>query len=220
MCIQGLSRIELGINLPAGCFVQFLFLQQESYPSIYYFTFLVTPDHQKLWVINSTIFYCPPCPFTSVLQYSLMISVLSLSSLDIYTFPSLYMMPSTSCHSSSLSIFTSAHFISSTAFTTLLSFILDCFTFSSRSTPSMITSTPLVLCTSSHSSLTNILFLLSLSTLTSQSSLLLRLSVFPILLPGIYFSIKSNLDRYRAHFVVTQPEMTQTPSQSELTKRT
>ena len=26
MYVQGLSKIELGINLPAGCFVQFLFL--------------------------------------------------------------------------------------------------------------------------------------------------------------------------------------------------
>ena len=109
------------------------------------------------------------------------------------------MIPSTSHHSSSLSIFTSAHFISSTAFTTSLSFTLNCLTFSSRSTPSMITSALSVLCTSSHSGLTNVSSLLSFFTPTSQSGLLLRLSAFSILFPRICLSIKLNLDRYRAH---------------------
>ena len=121
-----------------------------------------------------------------------MISAFSLSSLGTYTFPSLYMIPSTSHYSLSLSIFTPACFISSTSFTTLLSFTLNCLTFSSRSTPS-------VLYTSSHSSLTNVSSLLSLSTPISQSGLLLRLSAFSILLSRTCLSIKSNLDRYRAH---------------------
>jgi len=45
MCVQGLSGIELGINLLAGYFMQFLFLWQELYSSIYCFTFLVTPGY-------------------------------------------------------------------------------------------------------------------------------------------------------------------------------
>ena len=108
-------------------------------------------------------------------------------------------MPSTSLHSLFLNIFTLAHFISLTVFITSLSFTFNCFIFSSRSTPSMITSTLLVLHTSSHSSLTKISFLLSLSTPISQSSLLLRLSTFSILLPRTYLSAKSNLDRYRVY---------------------
>ena len=128
-----------------------------------------------------------------------MISTLSLLSLGIYIFFSLYMMPSTSYHSLSLSIFTPAHFISSTAFTTSLFFTLNCLTFSSRSTPSMITFIPLVLYTSNHSGLTNVLSLLSLSTPTSQSGLLLKLLVFSILFSRICFSIKLNLDRYRVY---------------------
>ena len=108
-------------------------------------------------------------------------------------------MLSTSLHSLSLNMFTPAHFISLTVFITSLSFTLDCLTFSSRSTSSIITSTPSVFHASSYSGLTKVLFLLSLSTLTSQSGLLLRLSAFPILLPETCLSIKSNLDRYRAH---------------------
>ena len=56
-----------------------------------------------------------------------------------------------------------------------------------------------VLLTSNHSGLTNILSLLSLFTPISQSSLLLKLSVFPILLPRICLSVKSNLNRYRVY---------------------
>ena len=148
---------------------------------------------------NFTIFYYPPCPPTGMSWCSLMISALNLSSLYIYIFFSLYIMLFASLHFSSLSIFTPAYFISSIAFTTSSSFTLDCLTFFSRSTSSMITSTPSILCTSSHSGLTNISSSLSLSTPTSQSSLLLRLSIFSILLPRTCFSVKSNLDRYRAY---------------------
>jgi len=128
-----------------------------------------------------------------------MISTLSLSSLGIYIFFSLYMILSTFHYSLSFSIFIPAHSISSTTFTTSLSFTLNCLTFSSRSTPSMITSIPLVLYTSSYSGLTNISSLLFLFTPISQSGLLLKLLAFSILLSRICFSIKLNLDRYRAH---------------------
>ena len=108
-------------------------------------------------------------------------------------------MPFTSLHSSSLSIFTPAHFISSTAFTTLSSFTLDFLTFSSRSTSSIMISTASVFLTSNYSGFTNISSSLFFSTPISQSGLLLKLSAFPILLSGTCFSIKSNLDRYKAH---------------------
>ena len=199
MCVQGFSGIKLGINFLASCFIQFLFLWQKSYPFTYLFTSFVIPDHQKFLVTSSTVFYCPPCPSTGVSWYSLIISNLNTLSLGIYTFPFLYITLSTSLHSSSLNIFTPACFIFSTVFITSLSFTLNCFTFSSRFTSSMITSTSSVLYTSSYSSLINISFLLSLSTPTSQSSLLLRLSTFPILLSGTCLSAKSNLDRYRAY---------------------
>ena len=199
ICVQGFSDIELDINLPASCSMQFLFLWQESHPSMYCFIFFVTSGHQKFLVTSSTVFYCPLCPPTSVLQYSLIISTLNISSLGIYTFSFLYITLFTSFHSSSLNIFTPAHFISLMAFTTSLSFIFDCFTFSSRLTPSTIIFIFSVFLTFSYSGFTNVLFLLSLSTLTSQSGLLLKLSTFSILLSRICFSIKSNLDRYRAH---------------------
>ena len=108
-------------------------------------------------------------------------------------------MPFTFFYSSSLSIFTPVHFISSTALTILLSFTFDFFTFSNKSTLSTITSTLFVFLTSSYSDFTNILSLLFFSTPTSQSGLLLKLSAFPILLPRTCFSIKSNLDRYNVH---------------------
>jgi len=126
-----------------------------------------------------------------------MIFALTVSSLGTYTFPSLYIMSSSSLYSLSLSTFILACFISSTVFTTSSSFTLDCWTFSSKSTLSTITFTFFVLLTSNY--FTNVLSLLSLSTPTSQSDLLLRLSAFPILLPRICFSIKSNLDRYNTH---------------------
>ena len=127
----------------------------------------MTPSHQKLQVTNSTVFHCPPCSPTGVSWCSQIISTLSLLSLGTYTFPSLYMTPFISLHSLSLNIFTSAYFISSTAFITLSSLTLDCLTFSSRSTPSMIISTISILLTSSHSGFTNVLSSLSLSTPTS-----------------------------------------------------
>ena len=116
-----------------------------------------------------------------------------------YTFPSLYITPSTSLYFSSLNIFTPAFFISSTAFTTSSSFIFDFLTSSNRSTLSTIISTVSAFLTSSYSGFTNVSFSLSFSTSTSQSGLLLRLSAFPILLSETYFSVKLNLDRYRAH---------------------
>ena len=150
MCIQGFSGIELGINLLAGCSVWFLFLQQKSHSSTYLFISFIIPGHQKFLVTSSTVFHCPLYLSTSVLWYSLIISILNILSLGTYTFSSLYITPSTSLHSSSLNIFTPACFISLTVFIISSSFTLDCFTFSSRSTSSIITSTPSVLCTSSH----------------------------------------------------------------------
>ena len=199
ICVQGFSGIELDINLPAGCSVRFLFRWQALYPSTYRFTSLVTPGYQKLQVINSTVFHCSLCPPTGISWCSQIISTLSLLSFGMYTFPSLYIMPFTSLHSSSLNIFTLARFISSTAFTTSSSFASDFLTSSSRSTPSTIISTTSVLLTFSYSGFINVSSSLSLSTLTSQSGLLLRLSVFPILLPGTCFNVKSNLDRYKAY---------------------
>ena len=177
----------------------FFFLWQELYPFTYHFISLVTPGQQKFQVTNFTIFHCPPCPPTGVSWCSLIISALSISSFGTYTFLSLYIMPSTSLHSSSLSIFTPTHFISSTTLTTSSSFTFDFLTFSSKSTPSIITSTLSVLLASNHLGFTNVSSSLSLSTPTFQSGLLLKLSTFPILLPGTCFSIKLNLDRYNAY---------------------
>ena len=62
---------------------------------------------------------------TGILQYNQIISALNFLSFGIYTFLSLSISSSSSHHFLSLNIFTSAHFISSTAFTTLLSFTSD-----------------------------------------------------------------------------------------------
>ena len=148
---------------------------------------------------SSTIFHCPPCPPTGVLWCSLIISTLNTTSLGIYTFLSLYITLSTSLYSLSLNIFTPTCFISLTAFITSLSFTFNHLTFSSRLTPSIMISTFSVLLTISHLGFTSISFSLSLSTPISQSGLLFKLSAFPILFSGIYFSVKSNLDKYRVH---------------------
>ena len=102
-------------------------------------------------------------------------------------------------NSSFLNIFTLAYFIPSTTLIISLSFTFDYLTFSSRLTSFTITSIFSVLLTCSYSGFTNVLFSLSLSTSISQSSLLLRLFTFPILFPRTFFSIKSNLDIFRAH---------------------
>ena len=108
-------------------------------------------------------------------------------------------MLSTSLHFSSLNIFTPTCFISLTAFITSSSFTFDCLTFSSRSIPFTMIFTFSVLLTINYLDFTSILFLLSLSTPIFQSSLLLKLSIFLILLSGTYFSIKLNLNKYRAY---------------------
>ena len=167
--------------------------------SIYCFISFVTSGYQKFLVTNFTVFYCPLYLLTGVLWCNLIIFAFNFLSLDIYTFLFLYIMLSISLYSSSLSIFTPAYFISSTTWITSLFLTFDCLTFSSKSTLYMITSTPSVLLTFNYSSLTSISSLLSLSTPISQSGLLLKLSTFPILLPGTCLSIKSNLDRYRAY---------------------
>ena len=78
ICVQGFSGIELGINLPTGCSMWFLFLWQELYPSIYWFTSLVTSSHQKFQVTNFTVFHCPPYLPTGVSWCSLIISALNI----------------------------------------------------------------------------------------------------------------------------------------------
>jgi len=103
-----------------------------------------------------------------------------------------------SFHSLSLNIFTLAHFISSTIFITSSSFASDPLIFSNRFTLSMITSATYVALTSNYF-FTNTLSSLSHFISTCQSSHLLRLLAFHILLPEIYLSIKSNLDRYRVY---------------------
>ena len=95
MWAQGFSGIKFGINFPAGCSVQFLLYWHVLYPSTYYFTSFITPGHQKFLVTNSIVFYCPP---TGVSWCSLIISTLNILSLGTYTFPSLYIMLSTSLH--------------------------------------------------------------------------------------------------------------------------
>ena len=45
--VHGFSRIEFGINFPAGCSMWFLLCWQALHPSIYCFTSLVIPGHQK-----------------------------------------------------------------------------------------------------------------------------------------------------------------------------
>ena len=162
--IQGFFGIEFGINFPVGCSVQFLLHWQASYLSTYCFISFVTPGHQKFLVINSTVFHCLLWSPTSISWCSLIISALNLLSFGIYTFPSLYIMPSTSLHSLSLNIFTSAYFISFMAFTTSSFFTFNFLTSSSRSTLSTIISTTSVLLTPYYSIFTNISFSLSLST--------------------------------------------------------
>ena len=105
----------------------------------------------------------------------------------------------TSLYSLSHNIFTPAHFISSTALTTSLSFTFDCFTFSSKSTLSTITFTFSVFLISNYTSFTNISSSLSLSTSISQSGLLFKLFTFSILLSRTYFNVKLNLDRYNIY---------------------
>ena len=141
---------------------------------------------------------------TSISWYSWITSALNFSSFGTYTFLSFNINPSSSYHSSSLNILIPAHFISSIAFTTLLSFTFDFLIFSNRFTSLITTSVTCVVLTFSHSFFTNTLFSLSFSIPTCQFGYLLKLSAFPILLSGIYFSVKSNLDRYNTHLTCLQ----------------
>ena len=164
MWVHVFSGIKFGINFPAGGCVQFLLHWQALHPSIYSFTSLVTPGHQKFLITNSTVFYCPPCPPTGVSWCSLITSTLNFSSLGTYTFPSFNIKLFSCRHSSSLNIFTLAHFIFSTAFITSLSLTSHFLTLSSKSIPSIMTSTTLIVFTSNHSFFTNVCSLLSFST--------------------------------------------------------
>ena len=117
---------------------------------MYFLTSFITPSYQKFLVTNSVVFHCPPCPPTSILWYSWIISALSFLSLRIYTFLFLNISSSSSCHFSSLNIFTPAHFISSTAFITSSSFASDFLIFSDKSTSSITISTTCVTLISSY----------------------------------------------------------------------
>ena len=216
---QGFSSTVFGINFPASTSVQFLFLQQSLHIFIYFLTSFITPGYQKFLVTNSIVFHCPPCPLTSILQCSQITSAFSFSSLETYTFLSLNISLFSFHYFSSLNIFTLAHFISSIAFITLLSFASDFLIFSNKSISSITISTTCVTLISNHSFFTNTLFSLSFSISICQSGYLLRLSALPILLSGICLRIKSNLNRYKAHFVRTQTKMSQNYSQFKLTRR-
>ena len=202
--VQSFSSTVFGINFSIGTSIQFLFLWQVLYPSMYFLTFFVTSGYQKFLVTNSVVFYCPLCSPTSISWCSQITSTLSFLSLGTYTFSFLNISSFFSYYFSSLNIFTSACFISSTAFITLSSFVSDFLIFSNKSTLSITISTTCVALISSHSFFTNTLFFLSLSISICQSRCLLRLLAFPILLPGICLKVKSNLDRYKAYLTCLQ----------------
>ena len=185
----------MGINLPTGTYVQFLFLWHTLYSSIYHFISLLTLNYQKFQVTNSIVFYCPPYPPTGVSWYSLITSILNNSSLGIYTFSSLSISPLCSLYSSSLNIFAPTFFISSTTLITLLSFASLFLILFNISTPSITTSITSAAFTSNYSFFINICSLLSFLTLTCQSSLLLNPSALPIFSLNTCFKRKSNLDK-------------------------
>ena len=153
----------------------------------------IFPPFLLFLVINSVVFHLPLCSPTGVLWYNCIISPLSSLS-SMYILPSFITILSSIFHSLSFNIFIPALFNFSTAFTIFsfssYAFLILSFRFSS----SIIVSTPLI-----YSGFINFWSLLSFSTLSYQSSLLLNLSIFPILFPGICFSTKLNCNRYRAH---------------------
>jgi len=122
----------------------------------------------------------------------------------MYTFLSLSIRPFSSLYSLSLNIFTSVCFISSTVFITSLFFASDPLIFSNRSTSSIITSATCVALIFSYFFFNNVLSLLFLLTPFCQSGRLLRLLAFSILDPGTCLSMKSNLNRYKAHHACLQ----------------
>ena len=179
----------------AGACVQFLFHWYISHSSTYHFTFLLTSGHQKFLVTNSVIFHCPLCPPTSMSWYNLTISALNFLSLSMYTFSFFNINPLCSLHFLSLKTFTPAHFISSTALMILSSFALLFLILSRMSISSITIVDTCTTLASNYSFFTSICSSLSLFTPTSQSGLLLRPSVFPILLSVTCFKTKSNLDK-------------------------
>ena len=129
---------------------------------MYLFTSLVIPGYQKFFVINSVIFHCLLYSLTGVSWCNL----LSFSFLGIYTFSFFNISSSSYHHCSSLNIFIPVCFISSIAFTILLSLASYFLTLFIRSTPFIITSVTLILFVSNYSFFTSICFLLSFSTPT------------------------------------------------------
>ena len=120
-----------------------------------------------------------------------------------YTFSFFNTKSSSIYYSSFLNTLTLVFFIFSTTFTTSLSFASNFLIFSIISFSVFLINNYLFSITliSNYSSFNIIWFLLLLFTLSTQSTLLLRLSAYPILLPAIYFKAKSNLDKYKAYLV-------------------
>ena len=131
-----------------------------------------------------------------------MISTLNFSSFSTYI---LFFFSTNSlsiCYSTPLTTFTPAFFIFFTTLITSLFLLLAFFIFSTISISSPPITTSCKLC--NQQSLINTWFLLFFSIPTFQSGHLLSLSTFPIFVPNIYFKVKSNLDRYNAHWACLQ----------------
>ena len=129
--------------------------------------------------------------------YNWIISALNSLSLGTYIFPSFNTKSPSIFYSFSHNSLTFAFFISLTILTTSSSLPLAFFIFSIISTSSSSITTSCKLQT--QLSFINTWFSLSLSISTFQSGFLLSPSAFPILIPGMCFKVKSNLDKYNAH---------------------
>ena len=127
----------------------------------------------------SIVFHLSPYPATSPLWCNQIISALNSSFFGMYTFSSFNTRFSSTCHSSSLSILTSAFFISSTTLTTSSFLSLVIFILSSIFTSGLSITISVKLWI--YYFLINILLLLSFSIPTFQSGFLsspFTLSVF------------------------------------------
>ena len=125
---------------------------------------------------HSIVFHLSPYPATSPLWCNQIISALNSSFFGMYTFSSFNTRFSSTCHSSFLSILTSAFFISSTTLTTSSFLSLVIFILSSIFTSGLSITVELWI----YYFLINILLLLSFSIPTFQSGLLLSLFTLSI----------------------------------------
>ena len=124
----------------------------------------------------SIVFHLSPYPATSPLWCNQIISALNSSFFGMYTFSSFNTRISSTCHSSFLSILTSAFFISSTTLTTSSFLSLVIFILSSIFTSGLSITVELWI----YYFLINMLLLLSFSIPTFQSGLLLSLFILSI----------------------------------------